>query len=111
MPIVGVNLLMKEGSLRCGVVRQISIDGHPIDVIVLLDQIFFVTEASSSEVCRLVHVDPNTCEIDLLIQFFHLFLPENRRIWIDEICIVDLSRPYLSLIVVLITLCALQPDI
>ena len=76
-----------------------------------MDQILLVTEASSSEVGGLVHIQPNSCEVDFRVELLHLSLPESGSIGIDEVCIVDLPRPYLSLVIVLTRLCTLQPDV
>ena len=70
-----------------------------------------VTEACSPEVGGFIHVEPDTCKVDLLVQPLKLFLPEYGSIRMSEIGVIDLTRPYFSFVVVLVGLRTFQPNI
>ena len=58
MTVVGVNLAMVESVVEVSVMMKIHVDSHSVNTFCLLDPESLFGKLSSSEIGRLVHVDP-----------------------------------------------------
>lgn len=109
--IVGMNFCMKKWLFWSRIVLNVDVDGHRVDIFLFLYGIWFKDFVSASEVGWFIHIQPDSWELDFLIEFAELGLPKGRGVRVQKVNIIDFSRPNLSLIVILFVRMAPQKDV
>lgn len=101
VPIVGMHFSVSEwrGRTSLVIVGEVCVDGHNIDVLILLHPKGLLHVVAPSEVGWLVHVQPNTRKIDTFVQSLQLPLPEKSGIGVQVVDEVHCPRPHLPSVV------------
>jgi hypothetical protein len=91
---------------QISIVQRINIDVHKLQILSgkvtkIIKRVFMlrpliVSVVSFKEIGYLVHIQPNSREVDLIVEVFELFASVFLGFWMEEIRIVDFTWPNVS---------------